>query len=68
MELRVALAAGALLGLAACASSSGPKPADLPVLQQPREVRLLWSARVGTAGSFVFSPALVGDGVAYGPY
>jgi len=63
MELRVALAAGALLGLAACASSSGPKPADLPVLKQPREVRLLWSARVGTAGSFVFSPALVGDGV-----
>ncbi len=63
MALRAALAAGALLGLAACASSSGPKPADLPALQKAQEVRRVWSARIGAAGTFVFSPALVGDGV-----
>jgi outer membrane protein assembly factor BamB len=61
--LRAALAAGALLVLAACSSSSGPKPADLPALQKAQEVRRVWSARIGTAGSFVFSPALVGDSV-----
>ena len=63
MALRALLAAGALLVLAACSSSSGPKPADLPALQQAREARLLWSAHIGSAGAFVFSPALAGDGV-----
>ncbi len=66
MALRAVLAAGALLVLAACSSSSGPKPADLPALQQAREARLLWSARIGSAGAFVFSPALAGDGVVVG--
>ena len=62
MALRAALAAGALV-LAACATDSGPKPAELPALQQAQEPRLLWSAHVGPADAFVFSPALVGDSV-----
>ncbi len=63
MALRATLAAGALLVLAACSTDSGPKPAELPALQQAREPRVLWSAHVGPAGAFVFSPALVGDSV-----
>ncbi len=62
MAQRAALAALVLL-LAACSSSSGPKPAELPTLQQALEPRVLWSAHVGKAGGFVFSPALVGDSV-----
>ena len=44
-------------------SPAGPKPAELQRLEKPREVRVLWSARVGSAGSFAFAPALVGDAV-----
>jgi len=62
VALRAALAAGALL-LAACSTNSGPKPAELTALQQARETRLLWSAVVGPAGAYVFTPALAGDGV-----
>jgi outer membrane protein assembly factor BamB len=62
VALRAALAAGALL-LAACSTNSGPQPAELTALQQARETRLLWSAVVGPAGAFVFTPALAGDGV-----
>jgi outer membrane protein assembly factor BamB len=59
-----ALAAQLALLLGACASgSAGPKPAELPVLQQARELRVLWSASVGPAAGFVFSPVLVGDSV-----
>jgi outer membrane protein assembly factor BamB len=42
---------------------AGPKPADLPPLANPQAVRVLWSASVGGADAFVFSPALAGDGV-----
>src|SRR5438046_3082495 len=56
------LAAGAAL-LAACSSPSGPKPAALEQLSDPRSVRLLWSANVGRADRFTFFPALVGDSV-----
>jgi len=60
----VALAVVLAFLLAACSSGSGgPTPAELPTLQQAQEPRLLWSARVGEAGGFVFSPALVGDSV-----
>jgi len=44
-------------------TSTGPKPAELPALTNPPAVRTLWTASVGAAESFVFSPALVGDGV-----
>jgi outer membrane protein assembly factor BamB len=55
----VVLAAAA----AACSSPSGPKPAALQPLEQAREVRVLWSARVGPAERFTFSPAAVGEAV-----
>jgi outer membrane protein assembly factor BamB len=58
------LAAILVVLLAACSSGSGgPKPAELPALQQTQEPRVLWSARVGPARGFVFSPALAGDSV-----
>jgi outer membrane protein assembly factor BamB len=43
----------------ACSGPSGPKPAELPRLQNPPPVRQLWSVSVGNAETFVFSPALV---------
>jgi outer membrane protein assembly factor BamB len=52
-----------LLLLAACSSPSGPKPAELPALEGGKQVRVLWSADVGSAERFAFSPALVGDAV-----
>jgi outer membrane protein assembly factor BamB len=67
MRLRGALAlALAALALAGCSNpfrSSGPKPAELPELTNPREVKLLWSASVGGAERFIFSPAVAGDAV-----
>jgi len=71
----VALVAAALLALLlpACSSSpslnpadwfrgsTGPKPAELPVLSNPQGVKLLWSANIGAAEGYVFSPALVAD-------
>jgi outer membrane protein assembly factor BamB len=61
---RGALVAAAAL-LAGCASSpSGPKPAELAPLEHPAAVKRLWSAEVGDAGRFVFTPAFV-DGAVY---
>ena len=68
--LRHGLLALAVL-LAGCGSfldsitgkSSGPKPAELTPLANPRPVRVLWSARIGNADRFTFSPALAGDAV-----
>lgn len=64
MARRAALAL-LLPALAGCfgASSSGPKPAALEPLPQARELHLLWSTQVGSAGAFVFSPALAGEAV-----
>jgi outer membrane protein assembly factor BamB len=75
-RVAAALAAAALVPLLqACGNMSlnpvdwfsggptGPKPAELPVLSSPQGVKSLWTASIGTAESFVFSPALVGDGV-----
>jgi outer membrane protein assembly factor BamB len=62
-----ALAALPLGWLAACGSwfgdSGGPKPAELTQLSNPREVRQLWSASLGGAEHYVFSPALAGGSV-----
>ncbi|MEW5864962.1 MAG: outer membrane protein assembly factor BamB [Pseudomonadota bacterium] len=43
--------------------SGGPKPAELPALTSPHPVKVLWSASVGAAEGYVFSPALAGDSV-----
>lgn len=69
MSMRRALVAlAALTALSGCNpfgwfgdDSSGPKPAELPVLAKAQGVRVLWSASVGTAERFFFSPARAGD-------
>ena len=62
--MRRACAALAAAVLAGCGSApSGPSPAPLPELKDARPVRVLWSANVGAAENFVFSPAIVGDAV-----
>jgi outer membrane protein assembly factor BamB len=52
-----------VLGAWGCSSSSGPKPAELQPIKAAQEVRVLWSAHVGSAERFIFSPALAGDSV-----
>jgi outer membrane protein assembly factor BamB len=56
-------AATAALAIAACSSSDGPKPAPLPELANPKEVRVLWSADAGSGGGYTFFPALTSDAV-----
>ncbi|HEX6692901.1 MAG TPA: outer membrane protein assembly factor BamB [Burkholderiales bacterium] len=57
-------AAATALALAGCGSSStGPKPAELVDLVNPKEVKVLWSSGTSSAGDFFFSPALVGDAI-----
>ena len=51
------------LALAACSSSTGPTPAELTRLQDPKPVRVLWSASVGSAERATFLPALAGGSV-----
>lgn len=66
----------AATGLSACSSMpslnpmdwfgstpTGPKPAELPVLTNAQTVRVLWTASIGAAEAFVFSPTLSGDSV-----
>ena len=69
-RLLVLLVAGAALG--GCSSWNpldwfsgppGPAPAPLTPIADPQAVRVLWSASIGDAGRFVFSPVLVGDSV-----
>jgi outer membrane protein assembly factor BamB len=50
--------------LAACSSTSGPKPAELVPLPRGAAVKQVWSAHAGDADRFVFEPALV-DGSVY---
>ena len=70
------LPAAALLFLTACSSMpsinpldwfgsgpTGPKPAELPVLSGAQPVKTLWTANIGSAEAFVFTPALSGDSV-----
>ena len=61
MPRRAALVAA--LALAACSSSSGPPPAELTRLENPKPVRVLWSASVGSAERSTFLPALAGGSV-----
>ena len=57
--MRRVFAAAALAALGfACSSPSGPKPAELPHIEQSATVRALWTARVGDGERFVFTPAL----------
>jgi outer membrane protein assembly factor BamB len=56
------LGAAALI-LSGCSGSSGPKPASLPDLVNPRPVQVLWTASVGGAERFIFYPALAGDAI-----
>jgi outer membrane protein assembly factor BamB len=58
----LALLAPALAGCFG-ASSSGPRPAALEPLPQAQELRVLWSAAVGSAGEFTFTPARAGAAV-----
>lgn len=58
-----AAAAAAALALAGCGGAEGPKPAELVDIPNAKEVRVLWSAGAGSAGSFTFFPALVGDAI-----
>lgn len=61
MIVRWAWAALATAALGACASDSGPKPAELQPIANPRPVRVLWISRAGLAeGGYVFAPAAVG--------
>lgn len=52
-----------LPALAGCfgGSAGGPKPASLEPLAQAQALKVLWSANVGPAAAFQFSPALAGD-------
>ena len=59
----LAIAALALTGCGLFGSSSGPKPAPLPPLEREQNVRVLWTAQVGGADRFVFTPAVAGDAV-----
>jgi outer membrane protein assembly factor BamB len=61
--IRRAALALLLPALAGCfgGSSSSLKPAVLEPLPRPLELRVLWSARVGSAEGYEFSPALAGD-------
>jgi len=68
---RALLALIALTGLSGCNpfgwfgdDSSGPKPAELPLLDNALGVRVLWSTSVGSAEQrFIFSPARAADDV-----
>jgi outer membrane protein assembly factor BamB len=63
MRAAAVILASLLGGCSWFSSPSGPRPAELPRLDHPKEVRVLWSARVGSAGAFAFAPALTGDAV-----
>jgi outer membrane protein assembly factor BamB len=63
VSMRRLLPVALLAALAGCGSPSGPKPAALPDLANPREAKLLWSASIGGADRFIFSPAVVGEAV-----
>jgi outer membrane protein assembly factor BamB len=64
--MRLAFVLSASLALSACgmfSSPSGPKPAELTNIERAQEVRVLWSAYVGGADRFAFTPAIIGDAV-----
>ncbi len=61
MRLGRALLAAFILG--GCGSPSGPKPAELQPIANPREVRVLWISRAGLGEGYVFFPARAGDAI-----
>jgi outer membrane protein assembly factor BamB len=60
--LRVALFFAAVLS-AACSGPSGPQPAELPKIDKPLRVRVLWATNVGSAQRFTFFPKHSADAV-----
>jgi outer membrane protein assembly factor BamB len=56
-------AAFAAVLLAACSSSSGPKPAELVDIPDARRVKVQWAIDLGTGEPYIFTPALAGDGI-----
>jgi outer membrane protein assembly factor BamB len=62
--MRASAACAALAAaLIACSGPSGPKPAEVPPLENPKRVRTLWSVNVGAGQRFTFQPALAGESV-----
>ncbi|HEV8259855.1 MAG TPA: outer membrane protein assembly factor BamB [Burkholderiales bacterium] len=59
-RLAIALLLAFLLG--GC-GSKGPKPAPLPEFKPAAKLRVEWRANVGSAGRYLFTPALYQDGV-----
>jgi outer membrane protein assembly factor BamB len=58
-----AVAFVAVIALAGCFGSSGPKMADLPELRKGEPVKTLWQAYIGPVDQDGFFPAAVGDAV-----
>jgi len=56
-----ALLAAALL--AACSSSTGPKPAELEDIPDARRVRVQWAIDLGTGEPYIFTPAIAGESI-----
>src|SRR5512134_729161 len=49
--------------LTACSGPTGPQPAELPKIDKPLRVRVLWSTNVGAAQRFTFFPKHAADAV-----
>jgi outer membrane protein assembly factor BamB len=60
--LRVVLVLAVFLA-GACSGPSGPQPAELPKIERPLSVRVLWSTDVGDAQRFTFFPSHAADAV-----
>src|SRR3954470_8587689 len=56
-------AAFAAVLLAACTSSTGPKPAQLEDIPDARRVKVQWAIDLGTGEPYIFTPALAGDSI-----
>jgi len=56
-------ALAALVALAGCFGSSGPKMAELPEIKTTVQVRGVWDASVGKAGEAILAPAVAGASV-----
>lgn len=67
----LAVASALLLGACSTVEKLNPfgsgdpklKPTELAAIQSTAELKVLWKENVGSAGTFTFSPAVVGDSV-----